>query len=76
MCGKIHGFFVTKKGKVLCCGSNYEGQLSTGNCGGCQTKFEEVAKKAFGEKKIKQVKLGRYFSMVLTEDGEIYACGE
>jgi len=75
-CGKAHSLFLLKSGAVFGCGVNGYGQLGTGSTSErCHT---PVKCKIPGDKKCRAVAAGLDFSLVLTEDGEVYSfgCGE
>jgi len=71
VCGYAHSMLLTDDDTVYVCGYNYHGQLGLG---------DEVEKNTFAlipntPSNIKQIRSGNYYSMVLTDDDTVYACG-
>ena len=70
VCGANHSMLTTKD-SVYACGNNCYGQLGLG---------DEVDRNTFTlipntPSNIKQIQSGNYYSMLLTDDDTVYACG-
>jgi len=68
-----HSFFITKDGLCLGLGRNEQGQLGLGNT--TRTDSAEVIP-ALKSLKIVQASCGKSHSMFVTEDGDVWACGD
>jgi regulator of chromosome condensation len=71
-CGAYHTFVVVAGGNVFCCGLNNYSQLGTGDFEPRQLLTEVVALQGLG---ISAAKGGVHHSLVVTNDGIMYACG-
>ena len=67
--------FLTEDGEVYGCGLNSYKQLG-GLTNGQYLSPELIPQSSFDNKKIKHINGGYYVSFFLTEDGEVYACGQ
>ncbi|OQR87502.1 hypothetical protein THRCLA_10453 [Thraustotheca clavata] len=82
--GGYHSAAITDSGSLYMWGRNFEGQL--GHAMHCMTREQNEAKYGvvhhpkhvddFLKKLCKQIACGDKFSIILTENGEVYACGE
>ena len=72
-CGGSHTIILTKDGTLFACGSNDHGQLGLGDTTHRNT-FTKVPALPEGEV-AKQVVAGLEHTMILAEDGTVFACG-
>jgi hypothetical protein len=71
-CGASHSLALTKSGRVFSWGHNSKGQLGVEDI-----KYSITPKHIkLNEVSFKKISCGSDHSLMLTEDGEIYACGE
>ncbi|KAL9645882.1 hypothetical protein ABK040_003612 [Willaertia magna] len=71
--GAYFTFFITKNDGIYGIGENDNGQLGIGNT---ITQLDFVKINALNDLKIKKIQAGNYFTMVLTEDSEVYGFGQ
>jgi alpha-tubulin suppressor-like RCC1 family protein len=71
--GRYHTMILAEDGTVFACGYNANGQLGLGDTAYRNT-FTAVPALPDG-KVAKQVVAGRYHTMILAEDGTVFACG-
>ena len=75
---KQHGFqchrsfAIDREGRLYAWGSNKYGQLGLGDR---ENRFSPTELSFFKTKKVKQIEVGNYHNLALTEDGELYAWG-
>lgn len=72
--GSRHSVFVTQSNKVFVCGDANQGQLGLGT--GLQDRVMVPTEiEAIRGNKIRQVCCGKFHTLILTEQGDIWACG-
>lgn len=74
-CGGYHTIAKIKKGKrfvYFAWGANKRGQLGIGNY---ESQAYPIEIRKIRDRNIKQVAAGTYFTIFLTEEGEVYGCG-
>jgi len=71
--GRQHGFMLTDAGEVYACGNNACGQLGIGKQRSETSLPVKVHDKDMGT--VKSVRCGDEFSLFLTDDGKVFACG-
>jgi alpha-tubulin suppressor-like RCC1 family protein/tetratricopeptide (TPR) repeat protein len=77
-CGAEHTIFVNNAGEFLSCGNDRDGALGTGVARGAgQSAFQFVPRHCFlpGQQLARKVCCGFYHTLILSEKGEVYACG-
>jgi len=72
--GKTHRLFLSENGTVFAVGENVNGQLSTGNTYG-QTVPVPINTSTLGGKTVIDIATSQGASMVLTQDGSVFTCG-
>ena len=74
-CGDAHTIILSTEGTLFGCGLSDSGQLGLGRIGEFQlTKFKPLSTLP-GGKIAKKVVCGGFHTMVLTKDGQLFACG-
>jgi alpha-tubulin suppressor-like RCC1 family protein len=71
--GSYHSFFQTEKGEVYACGRGDDGQLGVGDHD--DRLFPTLVTFPPQTDPIKEISAGDYHTVVLTETGDVYACG-
>ena len=71
-CGRYHTVVLTDKGDVYAWGGWKSGETGTGNK---RTTAEPTQVSSLGNRKIIDIKAGQDFTLFLSEDGSLYACG-
>ena len=72
--GSRHSVFVTQSNKVFVCGDANQGQLGLGT--GLQDRVMVPTEiEAIRGTKVKQVCCGKFHTLILSELGDIWACG-
>merc|ERR1712228_34177 len=71
-CVRYHTVVLTDKGEVWAWGGWKSGETGTGKK---RTTAEPTQVSSLGNKKIIDIKAGQYFTLFLSEDGSLYACG-
>jgi alpha-tubulin suppressor-like RCC1 family protein len=72
--GSRHSVFVTQSNKVFVCGDANQGQLGLGTRLQDRVMIPTEIEVCRGTK-VKQVCCGKFHTLILTESGEIWACG-
>ncbi|KAM9495679.1 secretion-regulating guanine nucleotide exchange factor isoform 2-T2 [Clarias gariepinus] len=70
--GGGHSALITESGKLLVCGQNHKGQLGLGHVSEVMT-FQLC--QLPGSRTVQQVSCGWDFTIILTDDGHVLACG-
>ncbi|XP_053497097.1 secretion-regulating guanine nucleotide exchange factor isoform X2 [Ictalurus furcatus] len=70
--GGGHSAFITESGELLVCGQNHKGQLGLGHVSEVIT-FQLC--QLPGARSVQQVSCGWDFTIILTDDGHVLACG-
>ncbi|KAF4081527.1 hypothetical protein AMELA_G00162370 [Ameiurus melas] len=70
--GGGHSAFITESGELLVCGQNHKGQLGLGHVSEVMT-FQLC--QLPGGRTVQQVSCGWDFTIILTDDGHVLACG-
>lgn len=73
--GYRHTLMLDNSGNLYVIGSNGEGQLGLGSNVASKTSWYQVPSSYFGGQKIQDIGAGDYYSVVVTENGEVYATG-
>lgn len=73
--GINHSFVLTKTNKLFSWGAGMDGKLGLGHE---ENKYEPslVDSKTYDDKKIQKICCGMRHTMIMTDDGELYFCGE
>mmetsp|Transcript_62319 Transcript_62319/g.124882 ORF Transcript_62319/g.124882 Transcript_62319/m.124882 type:complete len:532 (+) Transcript_62319:120-1715(+) len=74
-CGGNHTVIVTEDGCIFACGKNEFGQLGLGVKSIDKTAFQPVASLP-GGMIVRQIICGDLYTVVLTQDGSIFSCGD
>ena len=76
-CGYYHCLFLKGDGKLYAIGSDSDGQLGLGVTGTPKTRYVDTLTQVsfFNNKNIKDVSVGKYHTLVLTTNGEVYGFG-
>lgn len=69
--GEMHSVLISKDGRVYTTGNNNKGQLCIGTDDDSVDLFHEVK----GVPKAQAAAVGEEFTLILTEDGDVYGCG-
>ena len=72
-CGYYHTMIITENDLIYACGSNSDGQIGIESEPDEYNKFSRVTAE---EKYFANVECGGYYSMILTENGDLYAWGK
>ena len=72
-CGQSHSFIVKNDGTIWSCGGNSYGELGNGDNTEDVFKFTQIEVNLTSP--VKQIACGHLHTMLLTEDGNVYACG-
>jgi alpha-tubulin suppressor-like RCC1 family protein len=74
ICGWYHTYILTYNNDLFACGLNEEGQLGLGD-NKYRTVFAKLVYTPWRGSSIKQVACGYYYTFVLTDNNQLFACG-
>jgi alpha-tubulin suppressor-like RCC1 family protein len=75
-CGYYHTLVLTENNELFGCGSNSECQLATNRSVTILPEFTLLDKGDAQNAILQQVECGGYFSLFLSQSGELYGCGQ